>query len=324
MEVFTEKGYHATGIDEILKRVKVPKGSFYHFFESKEQFSKAVIAAYGEFFLNKLARSLEDSSQTPLARLQAFCESAKAGMAKYEYRRGCLIGNLGQEIAGISDHVREQLEGVLAAWQERVAVCLDAGVEAAELPTDTDTAGLARFFWIGWEGAVLRAKLTRNPDPLDEFWHYFRIAATKAHTAPAMRRNRSPGSPSFFSEMSMFKAIWLEKQQDAFKASLRQLNSSDELGDGDTIVRVEWSSLNYKDALAITGRGAVIRHFPIVPGIDLAGVVESSQSPVWQAGDQVLITGRGYGEVRSGGLSQLAKVSSADLVRLPAGATTRD
>ncbi|MCK9513247.1 MAG: oxidoreductase [Pigmentiphaga sp.] len=121
----------------------------------------------------------------------------------------------------------------------------------------------------------------------------------------------------------MFKAIWLEKPQDAFQASLRQLSSTDDLGEGDTIVRVEWSSLNYKDALAITNRGAVIRNFPIVPGIDLAGVVESSESSAWQPGDPVLITGRGYGEVRSGGLSQLAKVSAADLVRVPAGATTR-
>lgn len=121
----------------------------------------------------------------------------------------------------------------------------------------------------------------------------------------------------------MFHGIWLEKHNDEFQASLREFESVEELGDGDTVVNVEWSSLNYKDALALTDRGAVIRKFPVVPGIDLAGTVESSASSEWQPGDRVLITGLGYGEARSGGYSQKARVSSNDLVPLPANVTTQ-
>jgi TetR/AcrR family transcriptional repressor of nem operon len=94
-------------------------------------------------------------------------------MLKYGYRRGCLVGNLGQELASLDDGFREQLEAVLLSWERRVAACLDQAVQAGELPATTDSAAVSRFFWIGWEGAVLRAKLTRNAEPLDQFADLF-------------------------------------------------------------------------------------------------------------------------------------------------------
>lgn len=168
-ELLTERGFQVTGIDEVLKRVGVPKGSFYHFFANKHEFGEAVIQNYVEFYARKMARIFDDTSISPLARLQRFVDDAKRGMHKYAYRRGCLIGNLGQELASLDDGFREQLEAVLLSWERRVADCLAQAIQAGELPAQSDPVALSRFFWIGWEGAVLRAKLTRNAEPLDQF-----------------------------------------------------------------------------------------------------------------------------------------------------------
>ncbi|WP_163144219.1 TetR/AcrR family transcriptional regulator, partial [Arhodomonas sp. KWT] len=93
--VLTEQGFTATGIDGILRRVGVPKGSFYHYFDSKEAFGRAVLADYAAYFAGKLDRWLLDGSTPPLDRLAAFVDDAKAGMARHGFRRGCLVGNLG-------------------------------------------------------------------------------------------------------------------------------------------------------------------------------------------------------------------------------------
>lgn len=179
-EIFTERGFQATGIDEIRQRVNVPKGSFYHFFRSKRDFGLAVIDNYAQYFDRKLARSFEDTALTPLNRLVAFAHDAMRGMMKFKFQRGCLVGNLGQELGGLDEGFRERLEAVLQAWQRRTAVCLEAAVEAGELPPASDCAALAEYFWIGWEGAILRAKLTRSNDPLEKFLAVFLATAKHA------------------------------------------------------------------------------------------------------------------------------------------------
>lgn len=178
-ELLTERGFQVTGIDEVLKRVGVPKGSFYHFFASKHEFGEAVIQNYVEYYARKMTRIFDDSTRSPLSRLRAFVEDAKRGMRKYAYKRGCLVGNLGQELAGLDDDFRQQLEGVLLSWEQRVARCFEQAIQQQELPPDADAMALSRFFWIGWEGAVLRAKLTRSADPLNQFADLFfeRVAA---------------------------------------------------------------------------------------------------------------------------------------------------
>lgn len=187
-ELLTERGFQVTGIDEVLKRVGVPKGSFYHFFANKHDFGEAVIQNYVEFYARKMSRIFDDDSLPPLSRLRAFVEDAKRGMLKFGYRRGCLIGNLGQELASLDDSFREQLEAVLLSWERRVTACLEQAIEAGELVPGSDTAAISRFFWIGWEGAVLRAKLTRNAEPLDQFADLF--FAMLAHGAPAASPRR--------------------------------------------------------------------------------------------------------------------------------------
>ena len=169
LEVLTEKGFSATGIEEILGRVGVPKGSFYHYFDSKEAYGLALIERYGVYFARKLDRHLCNRALAPLERLRAFVSDAKDGMARHDFRRGCLIGNLGQEMGALPESFRGRLKGTFEDWQVRFAACLIEAQAAGDLVPEADAAQLAAFFWIGWEGAVLRAKLERSAKPLDIF-----------------------------------------------------------------------------------------------------------------------------------------------------------
>lgn len=173
LETLTEKGFATAGLDEILGRVGVPKGSFYHYFASKEAFGLALIERYAHFFARKLDRHLLCAELTPLARVQAFVDDAQAGMARYDYRRGCLIGNLGQEMGALPESFRAQLQAVFADWQARLAACLRLAQQAGEMSATADAEQLAAFFWIGWEGAVLRAKLAQSAEPLTVFARFF-------------------------------------------------------------------------------------------------------------------------------------------------------
>jgi TetR/AcrR family transcriptional repressor of nem operon len=169
LEILTERGYSAVGIDPILRSVNVPKGSFYHYFKSKEAFGQALIEAYGEYFARKLDRFLLNTDVTPLQRLRNFIDDASQGMARHAFRRGCLAGNLGQEMSLLPESFREQLSGVFEDWQQRTARCLRDAQQQNEIPADLDCEHLAAWFWIGWEGAVLRAKLEASTRPLEIF-----------------------------------------------------------------------------------------------------------------------------------------------------------
>ena len=120
----------------------------------------------------------------------------------------------------------------------------------------------------------------------------------------------------------MFNAILIERDERSYRAAFTALEEG-RLPDGDVKVRVDYSTLNYKDALAITGKIPVVRQFPMVPGIDFAGTVDESSHPDFGIGDRVLLNGWGVGEVHWGGLAQLARVKSEWLIPLPAAFTAR-
>lgn len=120
----------------------------------------------------------------------------------------------------------------------------------------------------------------------------------------------------------MFQAVYLDKPADRLEAGIRAL-PDDALPEGDVLVRVEWSTLNYKDGLAITGKAPVVRKFPMVPGIDFAGTVEASRHPAWQPGDRVLLNGWGVGEGHWGGLAQKARVRGDWLLARPENLSAR-
>ena len=169
IEKLTEQGFASTGIDQVLKQVGVPKGSFYHYFASKDVFVEAVIVGYGEYFAAKLERCLGNQDRSPLQRLHDFIEDGRQGLLRYEFKRGCLVGNLGQEIGATHAHLRPLLESVFTAWEQRVAQCLQEAQSASELSPNLDCQAMAQYFWMAWEGAILRAKLTQNAGPIDLF-----------------------------------------------------------------------------------------------------------------------------------------------------------
>jgi TetR/AcrR family transcriptional repressor of nem operon len=173
LEQLTENGFASSGIDKILKKVKVPKGSFYHYFTSKEAFGQAVIDNYAKYFANKLDTCLLDESYPALKRISNFVEDAKMGMIRHDFKRGCLVGNLGQEVDLLPKSYREQLVGILHSWQHRVAQCLTTAKTEGQLSATADCELLAEFFWIGWEGAVSRSKLVQSTQPLDSYFNCF-------------------------------------------------------------------------------------------------------------------------------------------------------
>jgi acrylyl-CoA reductase (NADPH) len=120
----------------------------------------------------------------------------------------------------------------------------------------------------------------------------------------------------------MFKALLVDKPGDRYQCTLTELDDA-QLPEGNVTVRVAYSTINYKDALAITGRSPVIRKFPLVPGIDCAGTVEASTHPDFKPGESVVLNGWGVGESHSGGLAQKARLSGDWLIPLPAAFTPR-
>lgn len=124
--------------------------------------------------------------------------------------------------------------------------------------------------------------------------------------------------------MNRFQALRVHApEKNRLEARLETL-SLDDLSPGNVVVRVLWSGINFKDALAVTGKGRILKSYPKVPGIDFAGVVSSSEDPRYQAGDEVLVTGCNIGEVYDGGYTEYARVAGDSLVRKPAGLTLRE
>src|SRR5512146_3140380 len=114
----------------------------------------------------------------------------------------------------------------------------------------------------------------------------------------------------------MFKGILIEKDEAGYRANVQTLEDA-QLPEGDITVDVLYSTLNYKDGLAITGKGPVVRRFPMVPGIDLVGTVSESSNEAWKPGDRVILNGWGVGELHWGGLAQRARLHGDWLVSLP-------
>jgi TetR/AcrR family transcriptional repressor of nem operon len=176
LEHLTEYGFSSSGIEPILKKVGVPKGSFYHYFDNKETFGQAVIQKYASYFINKLDVFLLDESYPPLVRISNFVESAKAGMERHQFKRGCLVGNLGQEVDLLPESFRPQLIDILLSWQQRLSSCLKMAQRQGSISATANCELLAECFWVGWEGAVSRAKLVQNSKPLENYLSHFMMA----------------------------------------------------------------------------------------------------------------------------------------------------
>lgn len=169
MTVMFEKGYTNTGIQEVLSSVGVPKGSFYHYFESKEDFALKIIRNVEESYVISLNGFLRDSSLTPVARLRKLCETKKTDLAEQRCRRGCLIGNLSQEMADQSETLRLELARVMGRWRDIYSACIDEGQASGEISKKTSPDVLAEMFLCGWEGSIMRAKTQKDIRPIEAF-----------------------------------------------------------------------------------------------------------------------------------------------------------
>lgn len=168
-ELIGQHGYNATGINAVLKTCGVPKGSFYHYFSSKEEFGLAVIDQFAAAYDAQLAELLEDTTTPPLERLRRYFAAGREHMHNCNHATGCLIGNLGQELSGQSDTFRDALDQVFQRWEHRLVGCLEGAQEAGELSAALPAEALASFILSGWEGAILRAKTLKSVEPMEQF-----------------------------------------------------------------------------------------------------------------------------------------------------------
>lgn len=171
--ILTEKGFYNFSLDELVALAGVPKGSFHYYFANKDAYALEVIQAYAEYFARKLDQHLTDETLQPMDRIRAFAEDAANGMERFDYKRGCLVGNLSQELAALDETFRAKLLEVIQDWRSRIERCLDEAKAAGEIAPEADTAALARYFWNAWEGAVLCSKLEKSRAPLDDASHAF-------------------------------------------------------------------------------------------------------------------------------------------------------
>lgn len=176
LELLTQNGFLSTGVDAIVKNAGVPKGSFYYYFKSKEEYAQTVLDAYDSFFEHKLKKHLHESSCAPMVRLENFIDDACDGIKKYNFTRGCLVGNMMQESPGLPLSFIKQLQDILESWQALVATCLSEALSSGEICSDMNHRQLAAIFWSGWEGAVMRAKLYSSTKPVYDFWSYFKTS----------------------------------------------------------------------------------------------------------------------------------------------------
>lgn len=183
-------GYHDLGVAALLDATAIPKGSFYHHFESKEDFGLQVIDAYLDEVHAGLDMCLQDDALPPMDRVRRFFELSEQKYRDEGYL-GCLLGGLGQELSGVSEVFRRKVEECFGTIASRISACLDIAVARGELPTGTNTRAMADLLVNCWEGAALRTRLLRDPAPLREMLDFYFRSAAGPVPAAATRRPRS-------------------------------------------------------------------------------------------------------------------------------------
>lgn len=168
-DIIAHRGFNSTGINAVLKEAGVPKGSFYYYFASKEDFGLAVIDGFAADYNAQLDRTLGNHALPPLERIRSYLEMGIADMRSCDYCRGCLIGNLGQELAGQNESFRLRLDSIFSDWQARFAQCLEAAQERGDIDAGADPRALAQLLQMGWQGATLRAKVSKSVEPMAQF-----------------------------------------------------------------------------------------------------------------------------------------------------------
>ncbi|MBQ7456540.1 MAG: TetR family transcriptional regulator C-terminal domain-containing protein [Desulfovibrio sp.] len=168
MQLVPLLGYNATGLEAILTKAAVPKGSFYHYFRTKQAFGLELLARFVAENEKILIGFLTDTKRSPLARIEAYLDHVIAEMEAQGCTRGCFVGNLSQELSDQNEAFRQALAKIFAEWQNNIAACLAEAKECGEVDTRLDCQIQARFFFSALEGAILQAKVLRSVLPLHD------------------------------------------------------------------------------------------------------------------------------------------------------------
>ncbi len=187
------QGYNHLGIQELLAATDVPKGSFYHHFESKEDFAIQVVDRYMTAVRAGLDATLSDLSVAPLERVRNFFEATRDSYRREGYL-GCLLGGLGQELSGINDAFRHRIEQCIGYIASRVEMCLKEAIARGDLPRTANAHQLANLLCDCWEGAALRTRLLRDPTPLVAMLEFYFTAVSQLRP-PELRTRKSHSTP---------------------------------------------------------------------------------------------------------------------------------
>lgn len=166
------QGFHRTGLKEILEAAGVPKGSFYFYFKSKEDFGLAVIDHYSSRLSERARMERDASADPPLLRLKNLFTARRDLRVSDGCEGGCPLGNLAQEMSDLSPVMRERLRHALNLVASNIADLLREAEERGDLPAGIDPQQAGAFILDAWEGALLRMKAEKSPEPLDRFIHF--------------------------------------------------------------------------------------------------------------------------------------------------------
>ena len=167
-----EHGYNGLGVGRLLEAAQVPKGSFYHHFENKEDFALQVIDQYMQQVHEGLDQCLGETARPPLERVRRFFELTQESYRQEGYL-GCLLGGLGQELSGVNDVFRRKIEKYFTEISARTAECLEEARRRGDIPAESDTRRMASLLVDCWEGAALRSRLRGNPSPLRAMLEFY-------------------------------------------------------------------------------------------------------------------------------------------------------
>lgn len=166
---FLERGYTNSGIETVLQAAGVPKGSFYYYFHSKEDFGLQVLDRFAQAYDATMAQAFGDASLGPIDRFRRYFEAIADRFDQDQCRKGCLVGNLSQELANQSEAFRVKLAEIFEGWGRRYEECLELAHEAGEIDPVLSLPDCVELWLSGWQGAMLRAKTTQSSAPLRRF-----------------------------------------------------------------------------------------------------------------------------------------------------------
>ncbi|UEG60535.1 TetR/AcrR family transcriptional regulator [Stutzerimonas chloritidismutans] len=188
--VMTRRGYHGTGVQEIVQAGGIPKGSFYHYFASKEDFALQALDYIYAPRLERYQAALSNSAVSPRQRILDYYADLVAHFARQEKPEyHCFIGSLSFEMAELCPAIAKRLSAILTQSVELLTACLEQARDAGEIAADCDCAVLAEFISNAWEGALLRMKVSGSVAPLQVFFQQLeRLLAPAARTSPGHER----------------------------------------------------------------------------------------------------------------------------------------